>query len=55
MAEFHNCSESEKYFCGAFEHNQFKIISVIFASLLMPVSILLLIGTIFQATSDDEI
>jgi hypothetical protein len=47
MAELHNCSESEKNFCSVFEHNQFKIISVIFASMFTPICVILLYGIIW--------
>jgi hypothetical protein len=47
MAEFHNCSESEKYFCGTFENNEFKIISIVFASLFTPACVILLYGIIW--------
>jgi hypothetical protein len=47
MAEVYNCSGSEEYFCGTFENNPFKIISVIFSALSTPICILLLYGIIW--------
>jgi hypothetical protein len=47
MDEVYNCSNSEEHFCGVFENNPFKITSIIFAVLAMPVCVSLLYGIIW--------
>jgi len=47
MASGQNCSDIEKHYCVAFENNAYKTISIIFATVSMPVCTVLLYGIIW--------